>query len=56
MAEPGENPGEEGENLLALGDYFYHRVAYPTGKFDSRWVVDAAAQDQAIERGCRPVR
>lgn len=51
VAEPGESPGDESENLLALGDYFYHRVAYPTGKFESRWVVDAAAQDRAVERG-----
>lgn len=51
VAEPGEAPGEESEDLLAMGDFFYHRVSYPTGNFESRWVVDAAAQDQAIERG-----
>jgi len=51
VAEPGEDPSEETKNLLSLGDYFYNRVSYPTGRFDQRWIGQAAAQDSAIQRG-----
>ncbi|MEZ4770283.1 MAG: hypothetical protein R2844_17880 [Caldilineales bacterium] len=49
VAEPGETDNES-ENLLAMGDYFYHRVSYPTGEFDGRWYLDAAAEDATVER------
>ena len=51
MPEPGEDEGQESENLLATGDYFYHRVSYPTGQFDPAWYVEAKAQDEQIQRG-----
>lgn len=51
MPEPGEDEGEESANLLAMGDYFYHRVSYPTGQFDSSWYLEAKAQDEQIQRG-----
>ena len=40
-AEPGEE--DEGEMLLSMGDYFFHRVSYPTGNFNSAWLLEAAA-------------
>ncbi|HSN76366.1 MAG TPA: hypothetical protein VL334_14925, partial [Anaerolineae bacterium] len=51
MPEPGEDEGQESQNLLAMGDYFYHRVSYPTGQFDPAWYVEAKAQDEQIQRG-----
>ena len=51
MPEPGEDESQESANLLALGDYFYHRLSYPTGQFDSSWYLEAKAQDDRIERG-----
>ena len=32
-------------------DYWAVRLTYPTGHFDSRWLVAAAAQDRALARG-----
>ena len=51
MPEPGEDEGQESANLLAMGDYFYHRLSYPTGQFDSSWYLEAKAQDDRVERG-----
>ena len=51
MAEPGEDPALESQRLLAMGDYFYHRVSYPTGQFDPAWYVEAKAQDEQVQRG-----
>ena len=51
MPEPGEDESQESTNLLAMGDYFYHRLSYPTGQFNSRWYLEAKAQDDRIERG-----
>ena len=50
MPEPGQDVATESENLMAMGDYFYHRVSYPTGEFDGRWYMDAEQQDAQIER------
>jgi hypothetical protein len=50
MPEPGMEE-DESEHLLALGDYFYHRVSYPTGQFDPAWYLEARAQDDQIQRG-----
>jgi hypothetical protein len=36
------------ENLLALSDYWNARVTYPTGRFDQRWLFDAARQDKLV--------
>ncbi len=47
--EAEENPAEEGEFLLSVGDFWALRVAYPTGVFDQQWLVDAAAADQLIQ-------
>jgi len=48
---PGE-AGEagEGSELLDLEEYWHARVTYPTGKFDRRWLIEAAAQDSRIAR------
>lgn len=51
LADPSEDPSAEGDNLLAMGDFFFHRVSYPTGRFDPRWYRDARPQDAVIERG-----
>ena len=51
LPEPGEDESQESANLLAMGDYFYHRLSYPTGQFDSRWYLEAKAQDDRVERG-----
>ena len=50
LPEPGEDESQESENLLAIGDYFYHRLSYPTGQFDPRWYLEAKAEDSLIER------
>lgn len=50
MPEPGEDESRESENLLAMGDYFYHRISYPTGQFDPAWYVEAKAQDEQVQR------
>lgn len=47
--EPGQESGESAR-LLALGDYFFHRVSYPTGQFDGRWYLEAKAQDEQVQR------
>ncbi|MCI0397786.1 MAG: hypothetical protein L0332_10885 [Chloroflexi bacterium] len=51
LAEPGENPAAENEALLGMGDYWATRYTYPTGQFDQRWLVEAAAQDALVPRG-----
>lgn len=51
LAERGTAQNSESEQLLALGDYWYHRVSYPTGQFNPTWVREAATQDRAIARG-----
>ena len=43
LPEPGEDESQESANLLAMGDYFYHRLSYPTGQFDSSWYLEAKA-------------
>lgn len=50
LAEPGQDVTEEGENLLAIGDYWAHRVSYPTGQFSGRWLFEAAEQDKLVPR------
>ena len=51
VPEPGEDESQESANLLAMGDYFYHRLSYPTGQFDSSWYLEAKQQDDRVERG-----
>ena len=50
MPEPGQDVASESDNLMAMGDYFYHRVSYPTGQFDGRWYLEAKNEDAQIER------
>lgn len=50
LPEPGEDETQESAHLLAMGDYFYHRVSYPTGQFDPAWYQQAKTQDEQIER------
>ena len=50
MPEPGEDVATESDNLLAMGEFFYHRVSYPTGQFDGRWYLEAKDQDEQIQR------
>jgi hypothetical protein len=49
-AEPGAGRGEAAE-LLATMDYWAARVTYPTGRFDHRWLIEAAEQDRMVARG-----
>jgi hypothetical protein len=44
---PGGQPGESGE-LLSLEDYWFTRISYPTGKVDTRWLLQAAKQDKLV--------
>ena len=50
LAEPGERPGMEGNRLLQMDAYWQARVTYPTGKFDLKWLENAARQDSANVR------
>ncbi|MCI0646714.1 MAG: hypothetical protein L0346_17720, partial [Chloroflexi bacterium] len=50
VADPGASLDDEGEMLLAVGDYWVTRVTYPTGQFDQRWLLQAAAQDALVGR------
>jgi hypothetical protein len=43
-----EEQAEETEFLMGLGDYFATRYTYPTGRFDQRWLLQAAAQDRLV--------
>jgi hypothetical protein len=48
--------GEESEDaeiseLLDLEEYWHARLTYPTGKFDRRWLIEAAEQDRRVARG-----
>ena len=47
--EVGESPEKEGELLLSMGDYWAHRVSYPTGIFQQEWLLNAAEQDALIK-------
>ena len=51
MPEPGEDESSESANLMSMGDYFFHRVSYPTGEFNPAWYLDARAQDAQVQRG-----
>lgn len=33
------------------GDFWAHRVSYPTGQFSPKWVVDASKEDALVSRG-----
>jgi len=50
----GAGAGEAGESeaseLLKLEEYWAARVTYPTGRFDRRWLMEAAEQDRSIQR------
>ena len=42
---------EEANELLKLEEYWAARVTYPTGRYDHRWLEEAAEQDSRIARG-----
>ncbi len=50
-ANPGQVPvgGDESASLHNIEDYWLTRISYPTGKFDTRWVVQASEQDKNIQ-------
>lgn len=52
IADTG-NPAED-ENMVAnltMGDYYAHRVSYPTGQFNPMWYVNAAEEHKAMAEG-----
>jgi hypothetical protein len=46
-ADPSKVSGESAE-LLNVEDYWYTRVSYPTGKYDNKWLIQAAQQDSNV--------
>src|SRR5688572_17349620 len=51
LPAPGGDPEEEGESLRRLNEYWHQRISYPTGNFDTRWLLQAAQQDKAVASG-----
>ncbi len=51
VAEPGGGAGAESKNLFKMDEYWQARVTYPTGKFDLKWLTDAAQRDRSIRSG-----
>jgi hypothetical protein len=49
VGEEGE--AGEGSKLLDLMEYWHARVTYPTGRFDRRWLIQAAEQDRRVAVG-----
>ena len=47
-ADPGKMSGESAA-LHSIEDYWLTRISYPTGNFDTRWVVEAAEQDRSVQ-------
>ena len=41
----------DAERLIDQETYWNHRLTYPTGKYDPKWMRKAAEQDQKIQRG-----
>src|SRR5689334_21721066 len=54
LPDPNAVKGGESDELLRLDAYWQTRVTYPTGKFDFRWLIDAAQQDRAQVRTAVP--
>ena len=59
LYSPGGDTGEV--SLTKVEQYWQTRLTYPTGRFDQRWVVDAAKQAKRIKSGIpggyyRPLR
>jgi hypothetical protein len=48
-AGEADEAGESSE-LLDLMEYWHARLTYPTGRFDRRWLIEAAEQDARIAR------
>src|SRR4028119_174809 len=40
--------GDESQELQSLEDYWLTRLTYPTGDFETQWLLDAAKQDENI--------
>src|SRR2546430_7255275 len=51
MPVPGSNSREEAEGLSRLEEYWFHRLTFPTGRFDPAWVRAAAAQHARMTSG-----
>jgi hypothetical protein len=52
QVERDEDDGpNDGPELLAQEEFWLNRLAYPTGRFDQRWVLRAAEQDRLVPRG-----
>src|SRR6478672_6597345 len=54
LPDPGGVKGGEGDELLRLDAYWQTRVTYPTGRFDFRWLRNAAQQDRTQVRAAVP--
>jgi hypothetical protein len=46
-----EGPEKESSLLTDMESYWSTRVSYPTGHFQTSWVIEAAEQDRAVARG-----
>jgi hypothetical protein len=51
LAQPGKRAEDESARLLAMDEYWHARVTYPTGKFDFRWLLNAAKEDRSVREG-----
>src|SRR5437868_6116601 len=49
LYSPGEESGEM--SRTAVEQYWQARLTYPTGRFDQRWIADAAKQARRIKVG-----
>lgn len=48
VAEPGEGRDAEAGNLLSVEAFWNTRVTYPTGRFQTAWLLNAAQQDKHV--------
>src|SRR4051794_19022129 len=46
-ADPSKLSGESAQ-LHSIEDYWYTRVSYPTGKYNGKWLIQAAQQDSNV--------
>jgi hypothetical protein len=51
MPVPGAGPETEAADLGRLEQFWSDRLTYPTGRFDPRWLRDAAAQHALLPSG-----
>lgn len=51
LVQNSYSPGgqsRESQHLTSLEDYWHTRISYPTGKVDTRWLLEAAKQDKLV--------